>query len=79
MLFRSHLAAGAPCPVCEQEVARVPARRRPAGLDQAEARVVMCETAAEAARGTVADLRVAREKLEGEIAKLQRELKDLGG
>jgi exonuclease SbcC len=34
--LRAHLVAGEPCPVCEQNVAVVPKRRKPAGLTKSE-------------------------------------------
>ncbi len=35
--LRAHLVAGEPCPVCEQDVAAVPKRRKPAALTKTEA------------------------------------------
>lgn len=35
-VLRSHLVAGEPCPVCEQAVAAVPKRRKPAALTKTE-------------------------------------------
>lgn len=76
--LRRHLEAGAPCPVCEQEVAKVPARRKPGGLEAAEAAVPAAESAAGAARARVESARLEREQLAGrtQAAQVQRKTLD---
>jgi exonuclease SbcC len=64
--LRAHLQSGAPCPVCEQAVAKPPARRKPAGLGEAESREAAAAAAAEKARGQLEAARLRRERLDGE-------------
>ncbi len=50
--LRVHLVAGAPCPVCEQEVAVVPKRRKPTALTKSEDAVEAARTILNGARET---------------------------
>jgi exonuclease SbcC len=64
--LRAHLRSGEPCPVCEQAVAKPPARRKAAGLAEAESGEARAATAAEKARARVESERLRREKLDGD-------------
>lgn len=64
--LRSHLRAGESCPVCEQEVAKAPPRRRAPGLDAAEARSARAVASAERARTSLEAERLRRAKLDGD-------------
>ena len=65
--LRGHLAAGQPCPVCEQSVARVPGTRKPGGLEKAETAVRAAEKALEDARKGLESTKLQREQLTGRI------------
>lgn len=52
-LLRKELASGEPCPVCEQEVARLPAPGRVPTLESKEVAVKKAEAKAEAARAAL--------------------------
>ena len=78
---REHLAAGLrrglkpgdPCPVCAQEVRKVPKAEAP-GLATADSRVSQAEAAARAAAQRLEQARVAREQKKAKAEGLAREL-----
>jgi exonuclease SbcC len=75
--LRRHLEAGQPCPVCEQAVATVPSRRKPGGLEAAEAALRSAESAAQGARGRLESARLEREQLAGRAQAAQVERRTL--
>jgi exonuclease SbcC len=75
--LRRHLESGRPCPVCEQAVSSVPARRKPGGLEAAETRVRSAESSAEGARRLLESARLEREHLAGRTQAAQVERRAL--
>jgi exonuclease SbcC len=72
LALRRELAAGKPCPVCEQTVARVPAARA-VGLEEVDAAAAEAETAASAAVERLQAGRLEVEQSRGRARALARE------
>jgi exonuclease SbcC len=64
--LRAHLEPGAPCPVCEQAVVKLPSRRRAPALDEARAHAERAAGAVDAARSALEGERLRRESLDGD-------------
>jgi DNA repair protein SbcC/Rad50 len=75
--LQRHLEAGSACPVCEQEVAKVPKHRKPTGLEAAEAQARAAETEIEKARQLVESSRLKREQLAGRVGAAEVERRSL--
>jgi DNA repair protein SbcC/Rad50 len=74
--LRRDLAAGEPCPVCEQVVRKVPSGKAPA-LDTADRALRAAEAAARAAGDALQQARLAAERLRADAAGQQRSTRQL--
>jgi exonuclease SbcC len=70
--LRRHVKRGAPCPVCEQVVTRVPKGEAPA-LDAADAAVATAEAALDAARRGLEEARLHAQGLARDAGALEKE------
>lgn len=68
------LEEGKPCPVCEQEVARLPRKEVPPGLEAARAAVARAGTAAEGARTLWREAESAAAAAEADLESLRRQV-----
>ncbi|HKA03641.1 MAG TPA: SMC family ATPase, partial [Acidimicrobiales bacterium] len=66
----AHLVAGEPCPVCQQAVAAVPRRQRPAALASAEQRLDAAIAAVQQARDAATRAAAAVSRADAELAKV---------
>jgi exonuclease SbcC len=66
----AHLVAGEPCPVCQQQVAELPHRRRPAALATAERQAASASAARQRAASTLAAALDAVSQASAELARV---------
>ncbi|HET6954842.1 MAG TPA: SbcC/MukB-like Walker B domain-containing protein, partial [Acidimicrobiales bacterium] len=68
------LAVGAPCPVCGQDVAELPAHEPPADLARAEAAVAAAEAALAAAGRALTDARTRQARVDEKLVRVRAEV-----